>query len=196
MNTTPNHAPSVSRNRFTLLLIAGTFVLPICIAWLMTSGALRWQPHSLLNHGTLINPPVALAKLPAGIASSPLRALPPADWALLYISAGACDLACSKALNELAAIRMLVGNEGTRVSVFGLLGMPTDQAPVGAHLLVDPKLVDGLRVQLVARNPSLQVPLIGFLDWRGQLMMQFSPSAPPADIKADLARLLRASAIK
>ena len=193
------NAPSDARstrtgNRLLLLLIGGIFVLPIVIAWLLTSGRIAWRPATLINHGVIIAPPLDLATLPKAEASAPLRALAPADWALLYVSDRACDDACRVALRELAAMRLVIGKEGTRLSVFGLFS--ADQGETGVRQLVEPALVRAIADRLASNEHRLALPFIGFLDWRGQLMMHFSPAAPPDDIKRDLKRLLNASAIK
>lgn len=193
MNT-PMSGPSLARNRLMLILIAGAFVLPIVIAWLLASGKLNWQPEILSNHGSLISPPLDLAELPISDATQPLRALPPADWALLYVSDRACDEPCQAVLRELAAVRMVIGKNGTRVSVFGLF---TDAQVTGdVRQLVDAALVRAIADRLTAGGNQAGLPFIGFLDWRGQLMMRFAPDASPDDIKSDLKRLLSASAIK
>lgn len=189
-------APHAARNsnRLMLLAILGVFVLPIVIAWLLASGTLGWRPDVLTNHGTLIAPPVDVATLPKTEAAAPLQALPPADWALLYVSDRSCDRGCRTALRELAAMPMVIGKNGTRLHVFGLFAAVPTQTEVRA--LVDPELVRAIGDRLRGGEQKLALPFIGFLDWRGQLMMHFTPSTPPDDIKGDLKRLLTASAIK
>ena len=197
MNTptpTLTKGPSRTRNRLMLLLIAGAFVAPIVIAWLLASGKLNWQPDILTNHGQLISPPINFADLPPSEASRPLRELPPADWALLYVSDQPCDDACTAVLRELAAMRLVIGKNGTRLSVFGVFA--TAPPPADVRQLVDPALVEAIHARLTAGKAGLGLPFIGFLDWRGQLMMHFPPTAAPDDIKSDLKRLLSASAIK
>lgn len=192
--TTPEENRARRGNRLMLILIAGVFVLPIVIAWLLTAGLLDWQPATLVNHGTLLEPPIDIGRLEGSAGSAPLRELAPADWAVVYVADGACDEACRTVLAELSAIRLVIGQQGTRVSVFGLFAAAQPATP--ERQLVDASLVAGLRAELAGRDPQPTLPLVGFVDWRGQLMMHFAPSAPPKDIKSDLKRLLSASAIK
>lgn len=181
-------------NRLMLLLIAGTFVLPIVLAWLLTSGLFGWRPLELVNHGTLLNPPIDITQAPHAAASDPLRELPPADWAVVYVDDRPCDDACRTLLAELSAIRLVIGQQGTRVSVFGLFA--SEPPPMPERRLVDVALVAAIREELGRRPGQPGLPFVGFIDWRSQLMMHFAPDAPPKDIKSDLKRLLSASAIK
>jgi hypothetical protein len=181
-------------NRLVLLMIAGVFVLPIVVAWLLAAGAFDWRPQGLLNHGTLFDPPIDLHRIESTPASAPLRELPAADWAVVFISDRPCDDACRTVLTGLSAIRLVIGKNGTRVSIFGVFDEM--QAATEERLLVDAALVAGIRERVAAQAGKPALPLVGFIDWRGQLMMHFPPSAPPQDIKSDLKRLLSASAIK
>lgn len=190
-----NNASSArASNRLVLLLIAGVFVLPIVIAWLLAAGVFDWRPQGLLNHGALLDPPLDLHRLESGPASAPLRELPPADWAVVFVSDRPCDEACRAVLAELSAIRLVIGKNGTRVSVFGLFD--SAQPDTAERQLVDPALVGGIRAGLAGQPGKPALPRVGFVDWRGQLMMHFPPEAAPQDIKSDLKRLLSASAIK
>ena len=78
--------------------------------------------------------------------------------------------------------------------MFGLFATP--QPETAERQLIDPGLVAGIRAGLAAQAGAPSLPLVGYVDWRGQLMMHFPPDAPPQDIKSDLKRLLSASAIK
>jgi hypothetical protein len=121
----------------------------------------------------------------------------PADWAILFVGNAGCEQQCQSLLKELATIRTLVGKEGTRVSVFGLLAAESPDLPAALpRILVDKATVDAIAARLQQGEPATRLPQIVFLDWRGMMMMRFAPDAPPADIKDDLQRLLRASAIR
>lgn len=196
---TPTSTPGTgdaprTTNRLLLVLIFAIFVGPIVFAWLLTSGKLGWKPDVLTNHGTLISPPIDIATLPKTEPAAPLRDLPPSDWALLYVGDGACDEACRGVLRELTAMPMVIGKNGTRLHVYGVFDRTQDGTEI--RQLVDPELVRAIAERLREGQQQLALPFIGFLDWRGQLMMHFPPSASPDDVKSDLKRLLTASAIK
>lgn len=186
-----------TRNRTTLLLIAAVFVAPIVLAWLFASGILGLGDRARTNHGQLVTPPVDLRTLPPPSGAVPLLKLQPADWAVVYVTAGVCDEACAQHLQTLEVVRSLAGKEATRLSVFGLAAEEGPGAPQGGpRILVDKAFVAALGTTLAGRPSPPAFPLHAFVDWRGQLMMTFPADAPPADIKSDLVRLLRASAIK
>ena len=195
--TSSENTDGRTRNRLTLILIAAVFVLPIVVAGLFAGGYFDVSQRHRLNHGTFIAPPLRLEDLPASPATKVLREMAPADWAILFISDAGCDTQCQSLLKELATIRTLVGKEGTRVSVFGLLGEETPNLPSELpRILVDKARVEGIGGRLQQSEPATRLPQVVFLDWRGMIMMRFAPDAPPADIKDDLQRLLRASAIR
>jgi hypothetical protein len=194
MSTAP---ASPARNRATLILIFAIFVAPVVLAWLLANGYVDLAGHKRLNHGALISPPVDLRTYPDTPALGTLRGLPPAAWAVVYVGPEACAEDCARVLRELAVIRTLVGNEGTRVSVFGLVAKDAPLSdPKLPRILIDPASVTALDKDFASRGREAKLPLVAFLDWRGQLMMHFPPDAPPAAIKEDLRRLLRASAIR
>lgn len=186
-----------ARNRTTLVLIAAVFVAPIVLAWLFAAGILDLGDRARTNHGQLVTPPIDLRTLPPPNGAAALLKLQPADWAVVYVTAGACDEACAQHLQTLEVVRSLAGKEATRLSVFGLAaGEGTDVVKGGPRVLVDKDFVAALAAALAKRPSPPTLPLHAFVDWRGQLMMTFPTDAPPADIKSDLVRLLRASAIR
>ena len=186
-----------TRNRLTLILIAAVFVLPIVVAGLFAGGHFDVSQRHRLNHGSFITPPLRLEEFPPSPATRVLREMAPADWAILFVGNAGCEQQCQSLLKELATIRTLVGKEGTRVSVFGLLAAESPDLPAALpRILVDKATVDAIAARLQQDEPATRLPQIVFLDWRGMMMMRFAPDAPPADIKDDLQRLLRASAIR
>lgn len=186
-----------TRNRLTLILIAAVFVLPIVVAGLFARGYFDVSQRHRLNHGSLITPPLRLEEFPPSPATRVLREMAPADWAILFVGDAGCEQQCQSLLKELATIRTLVGKEGTRVSVFGLLAAESPDLPAALpRRLVDKATVDAIAARLQQGEPATRLPQIVFLDWRGMIMMRFASDAPPADIKDDLQRLLRASAIR
>lgn len=181
------------RSRVTLLVVVAMFIAPIVIAWWM---AVIHPPagDALLNHGRLVEPPIDIE---AAAPAHPLRAiaLGPSEWAVVYLTSGSCGDRCLRQLDVLSTIRELLGNDGGRVHVGVLADAGTVERPrvqainsEAARAFVERTLAE--------RIPGVSAPGIVLLDWRGQMMMYFADDARPGDIKSDLKRLLRASAIR
>ena len=191
--TNPTSAANLRRNRLTMALIVSVFVAPIGIAWLYANGILNWHPRGLVNHGTLISPPIDFARQTTLPPTHPLMSLAPSNWAMVVINDGACDDACGVQLDRLSVIRELLGQGSERVAVFAL-ARTNAESKHHSRIIVDSNSVDRLQQALAARSAKL--PAIIFLDWRHQLMMRFGWDAPSKDIQQDLKRMLLASAIR
>jgi hypothetical protein len=117
---------------------------------------------------------------------------------MVEVVAGACDSACRKQGELLSNIRSLLGRDGTRAHVVVLADEPST-APAPYSLVADAEARRWLASELTRRDgvtAALDTPGTVLLDWRGQVVMHFATGASPGDIKADLKRLLRASAIR
>lgn len=116
-------------------------------------------------------------------------------WLMITADTAACDQNCVNKLFYMRQIRVLQGNERTRVETVWLL---TNDAPVPAKLLEAYPDTRRLRVDPVALATWL--PATGntglrdhiyLVDPLGNLMMAFPKNADPSKIKRDLARLLK-----
>jgi hypothetical protein len=178
----------------TLIAVVAVFVLPLALAWWFAIASPESAPRARLNRGTLLAPPLALA---GDAALAPLAALSlaPSEWALVYYQA-ACDDSCRAKLRMLEAIREVSGQAATRVHIAGVVDVDGAQSRPSPRLIVDAEARAALEREVSARSGLALPAAIILLDWRQQVVLAFAPSAPPADIKADLKRLLRASAIR
>jgi len=190
MASAPLHA-----NRLTLVAVAAVFVLPLALAWWFAIASPESAPHARLNHGTLLTPPLALASDAAFAPLAELR-LAPSEWALVYYQAAGCDDSCRATLRVLEAIREVSGQAATRVHIAGVVDIDAAEVRPPPRLIVDAGTRAALAREVGARSGQALPAAIILLDWRQQVVLAFAPSAPPADIKADLKRLLRASAIR
>ncbi len=178
--------------RYTVALVVALFVVPILVAsWL----ALVSPPGggSLLNRGTLIEPPLDVNADPvtAALAAIPLA---PGEWAMIHYGPGPCAEACERAVGTLETIRSVLGHDGTRVRIAAVVDAPGGAAH---RVIVDPAARARLAAAVAAGGASDGAEQgVVFLDWRGQVMMHFADAGEPGDIKRDLKRLLRASKIK
>lgn len=87
------------------------FVVPLTLAaWMATKDKL-FSKHTT-NHGTLIQPPIALSELK--LRADHQRQLKH-HWVLLYMLQGPCDKDCNKVLYSFRQIRTATGKNRNRV---------------------------------------------------------------------------------
>jgi cytochrome oxidase Cu insertion factor (SCO1/SenC/PrrC family) len=183
--------------RFKMLL-----VLLVCAAPVVASYFTYYviKPQGSKNYGELMMDLKPLPEVTARdladktVALSSLRK----QWLLVSVGGGACDSVCEKHLYQQRQIRETTGKEKERVDWVWIIN---DEAPVRAELLPALKQATVLRVKpedfknwlapAAGHTISEQMYLI---DPHGQWMMRFPAQPDPYKIKADLERLLRASA--
>ena len=186
--------PQRQRGRWVPRAVLAAFVAPILVAWWFAILHPEAAPPRQLNHGELIHPPIDLAAVLAGAALTELK-LAPAEWGLVYFGAGPCANECVSHVELLATIRGLLGAQGARVHVAALV----DSLPSTPTCQFIPIVDRGARILLAreaaARSGSMRESGVVIVDSQYLAMMIFSADAPPANIKEDLKRLLRGSAI-
>jgi hypothetical protein len=176
------------------------FVVPIVIAWLYAADILHVRDRGLVNRGRLLEPPIDLSvddltrRLFAGAD------LAPGEWGLLYLRVGPCGLPCVEDLDKLLAVRAVLGHDGDRVRVLGLIdGDHPDPGPDvrhGERIIFDGALYASVTEAIRSRDGSSTFPAVALFDWRGRMVMRYAQHAPPKDIKRDLKRLLKASRLR
>lgn len=177
-------------------------VLLVCAAPVVASYFTYYviRPQGTRNYGELM---MDLKPLPTVMAqdlsgqSVPLSSLKK-QWLLVSVSGGACDAVCEKHLYLQRQIREAMGKEKDRVDWVWLVN---DATPVRAELLPAVKQATVLRMADADLNAWLSASLghqlteqLYLVDPQGQWMMRFPPQADAYKVKADLERLLRASA--
>jgi len=187
-------------SRRNFLLLASLFFVPFVAAvWLYYFSA--WRP-ALAAHGELIDPPrplpaIALT-LPDGGTASPevLRG----SWSLVYLGEKSCAEACTKALAELARVRLALDKDATRVQRVllhaGDCCAPGFPGPDDQDLLVlGATGAEGEAYLALFPRAPYGTPSIYVVDPLGNLMMRHSAAASAAGLLKDLERLLRLSSI-
>ncbi len=182
------------RNGWVPLAVLAVFVLPILVAWWFAIMHPEAVPQGQLNHGELIHPPVDFMSTPAGPALAALK-LAPADWGLMYFGAGPCASDCVRVVELLTTVRSLIGAQGARVHVAALVDAAPAPVIDQALTIVDAGARALLAREAAARTGTRREQGIVLLDSQRLAMMIFAVDASPADIKEDLKRLLRGSAI-
>lgn len=198
-------APGVADERTKSGRIKMLLVLLVCAAPVIASYFTYFviRPEGRTNYGTLIQPTRTLPELGlktlAGepVASASLKG----QWLLVAVGPAACGEACEKRLFMQRQLREMLGRERERLDKLWLV---TDGGTPAAPL-----------VQAAAAAPAMQIlqadgaavarwlaPAAGhaledhlyIVDPLGEWMMRMPADADPKKVKADLDKLMRASA--
>jgi hypothetical protein len=197
-----------ARNLRTLAALAGLFLLPLVMAFLLYYGT-GWRPSAHVNHGQLITParPLPAVALPridlqsTGTVGTPAAAVPAFGngWALVYVGAGDCDASCHRALYVMRQTRLGLNNDMTRVTRVLLVSGACCDREFLAHehpglQVLDARAPDGQ--QLLAQFPSANREHALFIvDPLGNLLMSYDARENPRGLLEDLKKLLALSNI-
>lgn len=186
--------------RRTFLMLASLFLVPFAAAaWLYYFSA--WRP-AVAAHGELIDPPrqlptIALS-LPDGGTASPdvLRG----SWTLVYLAGNSCAESCTKALAELARVRLALDKDATRVQRVllhaGECCSPGFPGPGDEDLLVlGATGAEGQAFLALFPRAPYGTDSIYVIDPLGNLMMRHAAAGGAQGLLKDLERLLRLSSI-
>jgi hypothetical protein len=186
--------------RRTFLMLASLFLVPFAVAiWLYYFSA--WRP-AVAAHGELIDPPrqlpaIALS-LPDGGRASPdvLRG----SWSLVYLAGRSCAENCTKALAELARVRLALDKDATRVQRVllhaGDCCAPGFPGPGDEDLLVlGATGAEGQAFLALFPPAPYGMDSIYVVDPLGNLMMRHAAAGGAQGLLKDLERLLRLSSI-
>jgi cytochrome oxidase Cu insertion factor (SCO1/SenC/PrrC family) len=187
------------RGRMTLVFIALAFIVPVLVAAWMQRVALREGVWDSTNHGTLIEPPLALRDflLPTYTGSVFTLAELKGKWTMLYVAPSPveCDAACKQAVYHMRQIRLALNKDMPRIQRV-LLAAPESvwmeeiaAEYEGMHIVFDIGGSNSLWQQL---EP---LPGIYLIDPLGNVMMVFAPATDPRDILKDIKKLLRISKV-
>jgi hypothetical protein len=185
--------------RTALVVIAGMFLLPLVLAWLMFSGLIEFRPASTRNLGLLVEPPVPVAWSAvhldgaAGFSTDDFAG----HWLVLHAVPRPCDDSCIAAVVALRQVHQASGRDRSRIRVALLheLEEPAALREVyGAfYLLENPggELWDTLETISRQRQASSGGPGSNYLiDPLGNIMMFYPAGSDPNDLRMDLKRLL------
>ncbi len=179
-------------------------VLAVCAAPLIASYFMYYvvKPSGRTNYGTLLDP--RNYPMPE-LASTALDGSPlslqafQGKWLMVQVNDADCQAPCEKKLNDMRQLRLAQGKEMDRIERIWLI---TDDKPLETMLL---RQYDGMRHLRVSSNVleswlpaepgTVASDHIYLIDPRGNLMMRYPKDADPNQIKKDLIKLLKASAI-
>ncbi|MGC4010505.1 MAG: hypothetical protein QM805_16845 [Pseudomonas sp.] len=176
------------RGRLTLIALFALFFGSV-----VGAGALRfsgWQPPGLKNRGELLQPAVDVRALPPPLAGGGRYdwVQPTRPWRVLVVPAPGCAQACLALAADLDRVWRSFGHRAGDVHVLWL-GEPPAGAPRPDTLRVlapDP----ALRARLPRAVDPAGTPVY-VVDPNGFVILRYAPGFDPADLRADLARLLQ-----
>lgn len=196
--------PIQRRQRYTLLLIALLFLLPLALSFYLYYGSDGWRPGGQVNYGELLIPPRPLPAVtlrqPDGVeVHRPFEGA----WSLILVGTGACNDQCRKALYVMRQVRLALNQDSGRVRRVLLYHGECCEQPYFSReqsglIVLDIDSVDGapLREAFAAVNsPPAQSARIWLSDPLGNLMMVYPVDVEPKGLLRDLKRLLKLSHI-
>lgn len=187
MNAVPPEAAR-TRGRRTLLILVALFVGPILLALVLAAIGLR--PSSTKNKGEALKPYVDLrAQTPALADGGAYRWNPEQRlWRIAVAAPAGCAAQCVELAVNVETVRELLGREADRAQVLWIGTLPTG-APQNAawkNLRADPALLAQLPGSTAGAAPATYV-----IDPYGFVVLRYPPGFDPADLRYDLAKLLK-----
>ncbi|MBT8097513.1 MAG: hypothetical protein HKN35_01735 [Woeseia sp.] len=192
MNT--DNSPRRS-GRLQLVLVALIFAVPLIAAsWLYFSDS-DVRPIGRTNNGTLLDPIVNMAD---ELGDTALLARAENRWMLVYLPSGECAADCEDALYKQRQMRLMLGNDMSRVVRVLLHGpeapdtLPDEQDDGGLVAVYDSaarQLLSNLHPQGRSADGFFLV------DPLGNLVMFFPADITPRELVDDVEHLLKLSHI-
>ena len=192
MSTPMPPAPPVrdrrSRNRGMLIALIVIFLGSFIVA-----GALRfsgWRPDAMKNKGELLQPPGDLRNARPMLADGSEYAWKPAErtWRIVLAPPEDCKTECVEVARKISLVWQLFGREADRVEVLWIGVPPADAARLQTQRLLQPSLA--LRAGLPRVDDPRGVPVY-VVDPNGFVILRYAPGFDPADLRTDMARLLK-----
>lgn len=188
--------------KVVLIAIALLFFVPLLLAVLMRSGWWDFQPSSLSNRGTLVQPITVFPFEATEPAHGTHSGMATEQWRLVYTLPPGCAENCLHTLAALRQVHLALGRERERVAMLLLApsGLDADLRAAIARIHADFQLrVDthGDAAALLGRlagpdrTPFGTQPGQAFLlDPGANIILRYAPGFDPQDISHDLDRLL------
>lgn len=189
MNNQTDFDPVVRRrNRIMLVVLAALFLLPFVAATLLH--VIGWTPQDTRNRGQLLEPPVSLADLDLRHADGAEYqwAAQERRWQVAVLPPADCATVCVELIAGLDKVWRLQGRRADRLQVLWFGPVPSEAVTFRTFVPMQPNS------DLTARMPGLAsegAPTVYLYDPAGFLVMRYAPDFDLADLRADIAQLLK-----
>ncbi len=177
-----------TRNRGMLVAIIAIFLGSFIVA-----GALRfsgWRPDAMKNKGELLQPPGDLRTARPMLADGSEYAWNPTarTWRIALAPPEDCTSECVELARELNLVWQLFGRQADRVHVLWIGTPPADATRLQTQRLLRPS--PAMRAGLPRVDDAKGVPVY-VVDPNGFVILRYAPGFDPADLRTDMARLLK-----
>ncbi len=197
-NTTDSRADKRqrNRNRWMLVSIAGLFLGPLLLAFILYYGNL-WTPEALSVNGELFEPvrPLPLEAFKGGPDTPSLRG----TWSLMILVPDQCGDPCATAIRETGQVWKALGKDRDRVQRiwFAMDKLAQPPNPVGEKALELKSITQqhpghGALLTAMGAHAPGDVMLV---DPLGNLLLRFPQGTGMREMHTDLQKLLRVSRI-
>lgn len=183
-------APEARRaGRRQFLLVAAAFLGTPLLAALWYAYGDAGHHGDTVNRGTLIDPPRPVTGAEAlGLLDR---------WSLVVVAPAGCQPGCERALVTLRQVRLTFGDDLARLGLVLVSGAPGDAARLAADhpalRVLDPTEAGALAAAVAGIDGGAAEGRAFVVDPLGNAMLSYAPGFAPADVGADLKRLLRNS---
>ncbi len=176
------------RNRIVLLALVLVFVLPAASALVLH--LLQWKPAHYSNHGVLLQPARKLADLPLHRADGSTYTWAPQEqrWQVAVLPPPDCGTVCVDLIAGLDKVWQLQGRRADRLHVLWFGELPAQAA---AFRTLVPMQPDPVVLERFPDRATSAAPALYLIDPFGFLVMQYPSGVDPADLRADLGKLLK-----
>ena len=176
------------RNRIMLVLLVAVVLLPVALAMLLHLSG--WRPTHTRNHGELLNPPVLMSDIEFRNADGVIYDFAPQErrWQIVVVPTPDCGARCAELIAGLDKVWRLQGRRADRLHVLWFGPVPAGAMTFRTFVPMQPvsALVDRLPQLATSGDPSLYL-----IDPSGFLVMHYAPGFDVADVRADVAQLLK-----
>jgi len=199
--------------RAALLVIAGMFLLPLVLAWLMYSGTIDFKPESTRNLGQLVEPPVSISwedidllppafqEMGGGEAGEETTQIFNEHWVILHAVPEPCDENCLREISAFRQIHLASGRHRSRIRIALLLQqshpdeVESSLRKIHAQFLLirasSAHFWNSLEQAAAAvQSPAGPMGSAYLIDPLGNIMMYYKAGSNPNHLKQDLKRLL------